>query len=171
MKIKTKKAFGEKHQLRRQKRHSTSGATWRDQSARLSLVKVYANAACLAAEAFGEKTAENVAHVAWGDADDALRRLTEEHLPEIEADYGELWAALEAKREAECRSPDVVQDPDPPAAAADADEADGTDAIPDDAAVAKAFADLDRLTLQAEKLTEQRKKAEERMQMLNRRGR
>jgi len=37
----------------------------------------------------------------------------------------------------------------------------GTDAIPDDAAVAKAFVDLDRMTLAAERLTEQRKKAEE----------
>lgn len=42
----------------------------------------------------------------------------------------------------------------------------GTDAVPDDAAIAQAFADLDRLTLQAEKLTEQRKKAEEHAQKL-----
>lgn len=106
--------------------HSTSGATWRDQSARLSLVKVYANAACLAAEAFGDKTAENAAHVAWGDADEALRRLTEDHLPEIEADYGEVSAAFEGERAAECRSQ-----------VADTDDA-----------IAKTFADLDRMTLQ-----------------------
>jgi hypothetical protein len=42
----------------------------------------------------------------------------------------------------------------------------GTDAIPDDASVARAFADLDRLTLQAERLTEQRKKAEEQLDKL-----
>lgn len=37
----------------------------------------------------------------------------------------------------------------------------GTDAVPDSAAVAQAFADLDRLTLQAERIVEQRKLAEE----------
>jgi hypothetical protein len=42
----------------------------------------------------------------------------------------------------------------------------GDDAIPDDAAIAKAFADLDRMTLAAERLTEQRKKAEEQLQKL-----
>lgn len=42
----------------------------------------------------------------------------------------------------------------------------GADATPDDAAVAKAFADLDRLTLAAERLTDQRKKAEEQLQKL-----
>jgi len=52
----------------------------------------------------------------------------------------------------------------PPAAVAADDQYDyGTDAIPDDASVARAFADLDRLTLQAERLTEQRKKAEEQL--------
>jgi len=40
----------------------------------------------------------------------------------------------------------------------------GADAVPDDAAVARAFADLDRMTLAAERLTEQRKQAEERLQ-------
>lgn len=77
---------------------TSSGATWREQNTRLSLLKVYANAACLAAEAFGDKSAEDMAHVAWGDAEDALRRLTEQHLPEIEASYDEIWAALEAER-------------------------------------------------------------------------
>ena len=42
----------------------------------------------------------------------------------------------------------------------------GADADPDQEAVARAFADLDRLTLQAERLTEQRKKAEEHAQKL-----
>jgi len=42
----------------------------------------------------------------------------------------------------------------------------GADAIPDDAAVARAFADLDRMTLAAERLTEQRKKAEDQLQKL-----
>jgi len=42
----------------------------------------------------------------------------------------------------------------------------GTDAIPDDASIARAFADLDRLTLQAERVTEQRKKAEEQLDKL-----
>lgn len=42
----------------------------------------------------------------------------------------------------------------------------GTDAIPDDASVAKAFADLDRLTLQAEQLTAQRKRAEDQLDKL-----
>ena len=122
MKIKPKKAFGEKHRLRRQQRranavqdpdqdpkvvaadkagHTTSGATWREKITRLSLLQGYANAACLAAEAFGDESAQNVAHVAYGDAEDALRRLTEEHLPEIEADYDKIWAALEAERKSD----------------------------------------------------------------------
>jgi len=42
----------------------------------------------------------------------------------------------------------------------------GTDAVPDDASVARAFADLDRMTLAAERLTDQRKKAEEQLQKL-----
>jgi hypothetical protein len=40
----------------------------------------------------------------------------------------------------------------------------GTDSIPDNEAVAKAFADLDRLTLMAERATEARKRAEEQLQ-------
>ena len=40
----------------------------------------------------------------------------------------------------------------------------GADADPDQEAVARAFADLDKLTLQAERLTEQRKKAEDQLQ-------
>ncbi len=42
----------------------------------------------------------------------------------------------------------------------------GSDAVPDDASVARAFADLDRMTLAAERLTEQRKRAEEQLQKL-----
>ena len=42
----------------------------------------------------------------------------------------------------------------------------GADADPDQEAVARAFADLDKLTLQAERLTEQRKRAEEQLQKL-----
>jgi hypothetical protein len=42
----------------------------------------------------------------------------------------------------------------------------GADADPDQEVVARAFADLDKLTLQAERLTEQRKKAEEHAQKL-----
>jgi len=42
----------------------------------------------------------------------------------------------------------------------------GTDAIPDDQSVARAFSELDRLTLQAERLTEQRKRAEDQLQKL-----
>ena len=42
----------------------------------------------------------------------------------------------------------------------------GADADPDQEAVARAFADLDKLTLQAERLTEQRKKVEEQLQKL-----
>jgi hypothetical protein len=42
----------------------------------------------------------------------------------------------------------------------------GDDAVPDDAAVAQAFVDLDRMTLAAERLTEQRKRAEEQLQKL-----
>lgn len=42
----------------------------------------------------------------------------------------------------------------------------GADADPDQEAVARAFAELDKLTLQAERLTEQRKKAEEHAQKL-----
>lgn len=40
----------------------------------------------------------------------------------------------------------------------------GADADPDQEAVARAFAELDKLTLQAERLTEQRKRAEEQLQ-------
>lgn len=40
----------------------------------------------------------------------------------------------------------------------------GTDALPDQQAITQAFADLDRLTLQAERLTTARKKAEEQLQ-------
>ena len=40
----------------------------------------------------------------------------------------------------------------------------GSDADPDQEAVAQAFADLDKLTLQAERLTEQRKRAEDQLQ-------
>jgi hypothetical protein len=40
----------------------------------------------------------------------------------------------------------------------------GSDADPDDQAVARAFAELDKLTLTAERLTEQRKKAEDQLQ-------
>lgn len=42
----------------------------------------------------------------------------------------------------------------------------GADADPDQEAVARAFADLDKLTLQAERLTVQRKRAEEQLQKL-----
>ena len=42
----------------------------------------------------------------------------------------------------------------------------GSDADPDQEVVARAFADLDKLTLQAERLTEQRKKAEDQLQKL-----
>lgn len=42
----------------------------------------------------------------------------------------------------------------------------GADAVPDDATIARAFADLDRMTLAAERLTEQRKRAEEHVQKL-----
>ena len=42
----------------------------------------------------------------------------------------------------------------------------GADADPDQEAVARAFADLDKLTLQAERLTEQRKRAEDQLQKL-----
>ena len=57
--------------------------------------------------------------------------------------------------------------PAAPAAAAAEDPYDyGTDAEPDEVAVAKAFTDLDRMTLAAERLTEQRKKAEEQLQKL-----
>ena len=42
----------------------------------------------------------------------------------------------------------------------------GADADPDTEAVARAFAELDKLTLQAERLTEQRKKVEEQLQKL-----
>ncbi len=53
------------------------------------------------------------------------------------------------------------------AAAATEDPFDyGADAIPDDAAIAQAFTDLDRLTLAAERLTEQRKRAEDQLQKL-----
>lgn len=40
----------------------------------------------------------------------------------------------------------------------------GTDAIPDDQSVARAFAELDRLTILAERATEVRKRAEEQLQ-------
>lgn len=42
----------------------------------------------------------------------------------------------------------------------------GADGDPDAQAVARAFADLDKLTLEAERLTEQRKKAEDQLQKL-----
>ena len=42
----------------------------------------------------------------------------------------------------------------------------GADADPDQEVVARAFADLDKLTLQAERLTEARKKAEDQLQKL-----
>lgn len=42
----------------------------------------------------------------------------------------------------------------------------GADADPDQEAVARAFAELDKLTLQAERVTEQRKKAEDALQKL-----
>ncbi len=42
----------------------------------------------------------------------------------------------------------------------------GADADPDQEVVARAFADLDRLTLQAERLTDQRKRADEQLQKL-----
>ena len=52
-----------------------------------------------------------------------------------------------------------------PAAAAVEDQFDyGADADPDQEAVARAFADLDKMTLAAERLTEQRKRAEEQLQ-------
>lgn len=54
----------------------------------------------------------------------------------------------------------------PSAALADDPYDYGTDSIPDDASIAKAFSDLDRLTLQAEQLTAQRKKAEDQLQKL-----
>ena len=69
------------------------------------------------------------------------------------------------------RSPDVAHLADraipsaAPSAVATDDPYDyGSDAIPDDAAVARAFADLDRMTLAAERLTEQRKRAEDQLQ-------
>lgn len=42
----------------------------------------------------------------------------------------------------------------------------GTDAFPDDAAVAQAFVDLDRMTLAAERFTDQRKRVEEQLQKI-----
>jgi hypothetical protein len=53
-----------------------------------------------------------------------------------------------------------------PSAVADDPYDYGSDADPDDQAVARAFADLDKLTLAAERLTEQRKKAEDQLQKL-----
>lgn len=51
-----------------------------------------------------------------------------------------------------------------PAAASGDDYDYGADADPDDEAVARAFAELDKLTLTAERLTEQRKRAEDQLQ-------
>ena len=54
-----------------------------------------------------------------------------------------------------------------PATTPSADDFDyGADADPDEEAVARAFADLDKLTLQAERVTEQRKRAEDQLQKL-----
>ena len=53
-----------------------------------------------------------------------------------------------------------------PSAAADDQFDYGADADPDQEAVARAFAELDKLTLQAERLTEQRKKVEDQLQKL-----
>jgi hypothetical protein len=54
-----------------------------------------------------------------------------------------------------------------PAAAVPDDQYDyGADADPDQEAVAQAFADLDKLTLQAERVTELRKRAEDQLQKL-----
>ena len=55
-------------------------------------------------------------------------------------------------------------EPLPPTAATDDPFDYGADADPDDAAVARAFADLDKLTLQAERATEARKRAEDQLQ-------
>jgi hypothetical protein len=52
------------------------------------------------------------------------------------------------------------------AAAADDQYDYGADADPDEEAVARAFADLDKLTLQAERITEQRKRAEDQLAKL-----
>ena len=55
----------------------------------------------------------------------------------------------------------------PAATPAAADNFDyGADADPDQEVIAQAFADLDKLTLQAERLTEQRKRAEDQLQKL-----
>jgi hypothetical protein len=51
-----------------------------------------------------------------------------------------------------------------PSAASDDAYDYGADADPDDEAVARAFAELDKLTLTAERLTEQRKRAEDQLQ-------
>ena len=52
------------------------------------------------------------------------------------------------------------------AAPADADFDYGADADPDQEVIARAFADLDKLTLTAERVTEQRKRAEDQLQKL-----
>lgn len=65
------------------------------------------------------------------------------------------------------RSTDIVKPAAasvPAASGADYDY--GADADPDQEAVARAFAELDKLTLQAERLTEQRKKFEDQFQKL-----
>jgi hypothetical protein len=84
--------------------HTTRGATWREKDTRLTLVQDYANVAELAAEVFGDDGARNAAHIAYGEAEDELKRLRNDHVDEIEADYDEIWAALEAEREAQRRS-------------------------------------------------------------------
>ena len=66
------------------------------------------------------------------------------------------------------RSIDIAQLADRaiPATPADDQFDYGADADPDQEVVARAFADLDRLTLQAERLTEARKKAEDQLQKI-----
>jgi hypothetical protein len=67
------------------------------------------------------------------------------------------------------RSVDIVQLAEtaiPSATPADDQYDYGADADPDQEVVARAFAELDKLTLQAERLTEQRKKAEDQLQKL-----
>jgi hypothetical protein len=76
-------------------------ATWRDELVRLTKKLADENAARVVAEACGDQQAATAANAAWNDTHDAMNRLTEEHLDEIDADYGELWDGLDAAREAE----------------------------------------------------------------------